>query len=123
FEIIPYYEILALLFHNALPIISPSVNEDYVNRKSVHSINMQVVCHAAPTSSVTWKQSGLGLCMTRKYFMCTLSTRFAHEEFDGYLLGEYSCQPCLLTPYPDTEPATFSLLDIIYGDIQKLSAL
>ncbi|KAK0139204.1 putative nuclease HARBI1 [Merluccius polli] len=59
-----------------IPITAPAQNEgDYVNRKSFHSINVQM--HSNVSSIIT-------------------------GEFDGYLLGDRG-YPCLLTPYPDRE--------------------
>ncbi|XP_058490332.1 putative nuclease HARBI1 [Solea solea] len=90
-----------------IPITAPTQNEgDYVNRKSFHSINVQIICDA--TSLITnveakWPGS---VHDSRIYRECSLSNRFARGEFDGYLLGDrgYPCQPSLLTPYPDPEP-------------------
>ncbi|MBN3295266.1 HARB1 nuclease, partial [Amia calva] len=84
-----------------IPITAPSVNEgDYVNRKSFHSINVQIIFDAAHIiSNMEAKWPG-------SVHDCTLSARVARGEFDGYLLGDrgYPCQPYLLTPYPDSEP-------------------
>ncbi|MBN3310524.1 HARB1 nuclease, partial [Amia calva] len=90
-----------------IPITAPSVNEgDYVNRKSFHSINVQIICDAAHIISnveAKWPVSVHDLQIFRE---CTLSARFAHGEFEGYQLGDrgYPCQPYLLAPYPDAEP-------------------
>ncbi|XP_061586279.1 putative nuclease HARBI1 [Cololabis saira] len=90
-----------------IPITAPSINEgDYVNRKSFHSINVQIMCDAAHMiTNVEAKWPG-SVHDSRIYRKCTLSNRFAHGEFDGYLLGDrgYPCMPSLLTPYPDPEP-------------------
>ncbi|KAK0141461.1 putative nuclease HARBI1 [Merluccius polli] len=109
-----------------VPITAPSENEgDYVNRKSFHSINVQIICDAACIiTNVEAKWPG-SVHDSRIYRECRLSNRFARAkeakalykmhsnvssiitgEFDGYLLGDhgYPCQPSLLTPYPDPEP-------------------
>ncbi|XP_063328757.1 putative nuclease HARBI1 [Pelmatolapia mariae] len=90
-----------------IPIIAPSVNEgDYVNRKSFHSINVQIICDAANIiTNVEAKWPG-SVHDSRIFRECTLSTKFGHGEFTGYLLGDrgYPCLPYLLTPYPDPEP-------------------
>ncbi|XP_053294132.1 putative nuclease HARBI1 isoform X2 [Pleuronectes platessa] len=89
-----------------IPIIAPSINEgDYVNRKSVHSINVQIICDGAHMiNNVEAKWPG-SVHDSRMFRESTLSARFA-GEFDGYLLGDrgYPCQRYLLTPYPDPEP-------------------
>ncbi|XP_053196475.1 putative nuclease HARBI1 [Scomber japonicus] len=91
-----------------IPIIAPSMNEgrDYVNRRSVHSINVQIICDAAHMiNNVEAKWPG-SVHDSRVFRESTLSARFARGEFDGYLLGDrgYPCQRYLLTPYPDPEP-------------------
>ncbi|XP_063316983.1 putative nuclease HARBI1 [Pelmatolapia mariae] len=90
-----------------IPIIAPSVNEgDYVNRKSFHSINVQIICDAANIiTNVEAKWPG-SVHDSQIFRECTLSTKFGHGEFTGYLLGDrgYPCLPYLLTPYPDPEP-------------------
>ncbi|XP_060947077.1 putative nuclease HARBI1 [Limanda limanda] len=90
-----------------IPIKAPSVNEgDYVNRKSFHSINVQVVCDARNIiTQVEAKWPG-SVHDARIFRESNLSTRFARGEFDGHVLGDrgYPCQPCLLTPYADPVP-------------------
>nr|XP_024654062.1 putative nuclease HARBI1 [Maylandia zebra] len=89
-----------------IPIIAPSVNEgDYVNRKSFHSINVQIICDAANIiTNVEAKWPG-SVHDSRIFRECTLSTKFGHGEFTGHLLGDrgYPCLSFLLTPYPDPE--------------------
>ncbi|XP_062286964.1 putative nuclease HARBI1 [Scomber scombrus] len=86
-----------------IPIIAPSINEgDYVNRRSVHSINVQIICDAAHMiNNVEAKWPG-SVHYSRMFCESTLSARFARGEFDGYRLGDrgYPCQRYLLTPYP-----------------------
>ncbi|XP_062327791.1 putative nuclease HARBI1 [Osmerus eperlanus] len=90
-----------------IPIIAPSINEgDYVNRKSFHSINVQIICDAAHLiSNVEAKWPG-SVHDSRIYRESTLSNRVANGEFHGHLLGDrgYPCQPTLMTPYHDPEP-------------------
>ncbi|TKS65903.1 putative nuclease HARBI1 [Collichthys lucidus] len=90
-----------------IPITAPSHNEaDYVNRKSIHSINVQIICDAAHIiTNVEAKWPG-SVHDSRIYRESNLSARLQHGEFDGLLLGDrgYTCQPRLLTPYPDPEP-------------------
>ncbi|XP_061584557.1 putative nuclease HARBI1 [Cololabis saira] len=90
-----------------IPITAPSHNEaDYVNRKSTHSINVQIICDAGYIiSNVEAKWPG-SVHDSRIYRECNLSNRLQDGEFDGVLLGDkgYPCQPGLLTPYPDPEP-------------------
>ncbi|KAM7413811.1 hypothetical protein PAMA_018889 [Pampus argenteus] len=90
-----------------ITITAPSHNEaNYVNRKSIHSINVQIICDAAHIiSNVEAEWPGF-VHDSRIYRESNLSARLQHGEFDGLLLGErgYPCQPRLLTPYPDPEP-------------------
>ncbi|XP_028314924.1 putative nuclease HARBI1 [Gouania willdenowi] len=81
---------------------------DYVNRKSFHSINVQVQqsCDASYLiTNVEAKWPG-SVHDSRIYRECSLSNRFASGHFDGYLLGDrgYPCLPTLMTPYPDPGP-------------------
>ncbi|KAK0136220.1 putative nuclease HARBI1 [Merluccius polli] len=88
-----------------IPITAPAENEaDYVNRKSFHSINVQICDAAYIVTNVEAKWPG-SVHDSRIYRECRLSNRFARGEFDGYLPGDrgYPCQPSLLTPYPDPE--------------------
>ncbi|XP_028457689.1 putative nuclease HARBI1 [Perca flavescens] len=79
-----------------IPITAPSENEaDYVNRKSIHSINVQIICDAAYLiTNVEAKWPG------------SVHDSRIYGEFEGLLLGDrgYPCQPTLITPYPDPEP-------------------
>ncbi|MBN3306434.1 HARB1 nuclease, partial [Amia calva] len=62
-----------------IPITAPSVNEgDYVNRKSFHSITVQIICDAVIISNVEAKWPG---SVHDSQLECTLSARFACGEF------------------------------------------
>uniref|UniRef100_UPI0037E7A495 putative nuclease HARBI1 n=1 Tax=Semicossyphus pulcher TaxID=241346 RepID=UPI0037E7A495 len=90
-----------------IPIRAPSENEgDYVNRKSIHSINVQIICDASHLiTNVEAKWPG-SVHDSRVYRESTVSHRMERGKYDGYLLGDrgYPCRPTLLTPYPDPEP-------------------
>ncbi|XP_015226372.1 PREDICTED: putative nuclease HARBI1 [Cyprinodon variegatus] len=90
-----------------IPIKAPSHNEaDYVNRHSIHSINVQIICDAGCLiSNVEAKWPG-SVHDSKIFQESNLRNRLQGGEFDGYLLGDrgYPCQPWLLTPYPDPEP-------------------
>ncbi|XP_068160205.1 putative nuclease HARBI1 [Antennarius striatus] len=90
-----------------IPIKAPSQDDGaYVNRKSVHSINVQIICDAEyRIINVVAKWPG-SVHDSRIYRESDLSGRMQRGEFDGVLLGDraYPCQPRLLTPYPDSEP-------------------
>ncbi|MBN3301905.1 HARB1 nuclease, partial [Amia calva] len=78
---------------------------DYVNRKSFHSINVQMTCdHHLMVTSLEARCPGSvhDSCIFR---VSTLGQRFEQGRFDGLLLGDrgYPCLRYLMTPYPDTE--------------------
>uniref|UniRef100_I3K8R4 Putative nuclease HARBI1 n=1 Tax=Oreochromis niloticus TaxID=8128 RepID=I3K8R4_ORENI len=94
----------------------PGPNEgDFVNRKGVHSINVQVMCSHILTSlrwcvtpcatSPMWKPNGQDQCMTQE---SSESQAFLHYTgaYDGILLGDrgYACRRYFLTPFPDPNP-------------------
>ncbi|XP_029952255.1 putative nuclease HARBI1 [Salarias fasciatus] len=90
-----------------VPITAPSRNEaEYLNKKSSHSINVQIICDAAYMISNVEAKSPGSVDNSKIYHECSLSDRLQRGEFDGHLLGDssYPCQPTLLTPYPDPEP-------------------
>uniref|UniRef100_UPI003AABDD83 putative nuclease HARBI1 n=1 Tax=Centroberyx gerrardi TaxID=166262 RepID=UPI003AABDD83 len=90
-----------------IPIAAPSVNEgDYVNRKSFHSINVQVICDAdSLITNVEAKWPG-SVHDSRIYRESTLCNKFEQGHFNGLLLGDrgYPCLPNLMTPCPHPEP-------------------
>ncbi|XP_068177256.1 putative nuclease HARBI1 [Antennarius striatus] len=79
-----------------IPIKAPSQDDGaFVNRKSVHSINVQIIFDAEyRITNVVAKWPG------------SVHDSRIYREFDGVLLGDraYPCQPWLLPPYPDPEP-------------------
>ncbi|XP_008299148.1 putative nuclease HARBI1 [Stegastes partitus] len=106
-KIAGFPDVIGCIDGTHIPITAPSRNEaKYVNRKSTHSINVQIVCDAACIiSDVEAKWPG-SFDDSRIYSESNLSNRLQSGEFDGLLLGDrgYPCQPRLLTPYPDPEP-------------------
>ncbi|XP_020488383.1 putative nuclease HARBI1 [Labrus bergylta] len=90
-----------------IPITAPSENEaDYLNGKSSHSINVQIISDAAHIiTNLEAKWPG-AVHASRIFQESALSKRMENGEFDGLLLGDggYPCLPTLLTPYPDPEP-------------------
>ncbi|KAF4092485.1 hypothetical protein AMELA_G00021330 [Ameiurus melas] len=67
-----------------IPIIAPSENEvDYVNRRSIHSINVQIICDAAHIiTNVEAKWPG-SVHDARMYRESTLSNRLEREPEPG----------------------------------------
>ncbi|XP_028317285.1 putative nuclease HARBI1 [Gouania willdenowi] len=88
-------------------IKSPAVSEgDYINRKSTHSINVQIACDASQIiTNVDTKWPG-SIHESKIFPESSLNTRFERGEFDGFLLGDraYQCNQHLLTPYADPKP-------------------
>ncbi|XDV41969.1 hypothetical protein PO909_010738 [Leuciscus waleckii] len=90
-----------------IPIKAPSVNEgDYVNRKSIHSINVQVICeatHIITNVEAKWPGSVHDARIFRESSLCQ---SFQEGQYNGYLLGDrgYPCLPYLMTPYPEPDP-------------------
>ncbi|XP_051552172.1 putative nuclease HARBI1 [Myxocyprinus asiaticus] len=92
-----------------IPIKVPSVNEgDYVNRKSFHSINVQVICDASQlitTVEAKWPGS---VHDARIFQESSLCHKFEQGNFSSYLLGDrgYPCLPYMTTLYPEPGPQT-----------------
>uniref|UniRef100_A0A8C9XBY9 Harbinger transposase derived 2 n=1 Tax=Sander lucioperca TaxID=283035 RepID=A0A8C9XBY9_SANLU len=78
---------------------------DYVNRKSFHSLNVQMTCdHECMITSLDSKWPG-SVHNSRIFHESMLCQRFEEGLFDGLLVGDrgYACQRFLLTPYPDPQ--------------------
>nr|XP_033479328.1 putative nuclease HARBI1 [Epinephelus lanceolatus] len=78
---------------------------DFVNRKSFHSINVQMICDAdCLFSNVEAKWPG-SVHDARICRASTIHQRLSQGKFDGILLDDkgYGCQPFLLTPFPDPQ--------------------
>ncbi|XP_038842128.1 putative nuclease HARBI1 [Salvelinus namaycush] len=80
---------------------------DFVNRKSFHSINVQMVCNAdCVISNVVAKWPG-SVHDSRLFRASEIYQCLSQGEFSGVLLGDrgYGCQPFLLTPFTDPQEA------------------
>ncbi|KAK3573267.1 hypothetical protein QTP86_019231, partial [Hemibagrus guttatus] len=92
--------------------IFPSLHHapDFVNRRSIHSVNVQIICdatHVITNVDAKWPGSVHdSRIYSSIYCESTLSNRLECGEIDGFLLGEkgYPCKPTLMTPYPEPEP-------------------
>ncbi|XP_056104451.1 putative nuclease HARBI1 [Rhinichthys klamathensis goyatoka] len=90
-----------------IPIKAPSVNEgDYVNRKSIHSINVQVICdatHLITNVEAKWPGSVHDARMFRESSLCH---KFQQGMFSSMVTcwGTEGCLPYMMTPYPEPEP-------------------
>ncbi|KAL6470608.1 hypothetical protein MHYP_G00217270 [Metynnis hypsauchen] len=125
-----------------IPITAPSEHEgDYVNRKSIHSINVQIICdasHLITNVEARWPGS---VHDSRIFRESALSNKFQHGrrfvgvfhmdcnsyimeipyvitgQYDGLLLGDrgYPCLPYLMTPYSDPAPGPQSRFNQAHG--------
>ncbi|XP_029908331.1 putative nuclease HARBI1 [Myripristis murdjan] len=76
---------------------------DFVNRKSFHSLNIQMTCdHQMMVTSLVAKWPG-SVHDSRIFRESLLCQKLEQGQFSGVLLGDrgYACLPYLLTPYPD----------------------
>ncbi|XP_061182280.1 putative nuclease HARBI1 [Saccostrea echinata] len=89
-------------------IMTPSNNEqDFVNRKGYHSLNVQMVCDAKfrfTSICANWPGSVHDSRIWRESALCQ---QFERGEHNGFLLGDsgYPCRRFLMTPYlnPQTD--------------------
>ncbi|XP_051816643.1 putative nuclease HARBI1 [Acanthochromis polyacanthus] len=92
--------------HICIRAPSGPAEADFVNQKSFHSINVQMICDGrCLITNIEAKWPG-SVHDERIWRASSLSHRFAQGDFNGILLGDrgYPCLPFLLTPYMD--PAT-----------------
>ncbi|XP_057689511.1 putative nuclease HARBI1 [Corythoichthys intestinalis] len=88
--------------------ISASLGEhegDFVNRKSQHTINVQMTCdHQYMVTSLDARWPG-SVHDARIFRESLLSQGFQEGRFDGLLLGDrgYPCQKHLMTPFADPQ--------------------
>ncbi|XP_059195861.1 putative nuclease HARBI1 [Centropristis striata] len=91
-----------------LKIKSPGAHEvDFVNRKSFHSINVQMVCYTdCLINNVVAEWPG-SVHDSRVFGTSEICQRLSQGEFSGVLLGDRgsACQPFLLTPFTDPQEA------------------
>ncbi|XP_062849564.1 putative nuclease HARBI1 [Trichomycterus rosablanca] len=90
-----------------IPIKAPAENEeDYVNRKSFHSINIQIICDATNIiTNVEAKWPG-SVHDAGIFHESALYHTFDQGQYDGLILADrgYSPLPYVMTPYPDPGP-------------------
>ncbi|XP_030253210.1 putative nuclease HARBI1 [Sparus aurata] len=92
-----------------VPIIGPlgEHEADYVNRKSIHSISVQMTCdqvtHQSIVTSVVARWPG-SVHDSRIFRESALGHQLQQGLFDGLLVGDrgYACTQ-LMTPYPDPD--------------------
>ncbi|XP_036408036.1 putative nuclease HARBI1 [Megalops cyprinoides] len=112
YRIAGFPNVIGCIDGTPIPITAPSVKEgDYVNRKSFHSISVQIICDAAHLiTNVEAKWPGY----VRE---STVSTRLGNGEFVCHLLGDrgYPCLPHQITPYPDPEPGPQQRFNITHS--------
>ncbi|XP_035246713.1 putative nuclease HARBI1 isoform X2 [Anguilla anguilla] len=106
YKIAGFPRVIGSIDTTQIPIKAPSVNEGhYLNRKSFHSINVQIICDASHLiSNVEAKWPG-SVDKSRIFQESTLFHMCERGEFDGVLLGDrgYPCLRFLMTPYPAHE--------------------
>ncbi|KAI5627715.1 putative nuclease HARBI1, partial [Silurus asotus] len=101
-----------------IPIKAPPINEgDCVNRKSIHSIDVQVICEATQIiTNVEAKWPG-SVHDARIFRESSLCQTLQQGQYNGYLLGDrgYPCLPYLMTPYPEPEPGTQTQFNLAHS--------
>ncbi|XP_068565314.1 putative nuclease HARBI1 [Cebidichthys violaceus] len=107
YKIAAFPNVIGALDCTHVRIKRPSgVNEgDFVNRKSFHSINVQMICDAdCIFSNVEAKWPG-SVHDARILRASSIHQKLSQGEFAGIILGDkgYACQPFLLTPFADPQ--------------------
>ncbi|XP_052223937.1 putative nuclease HARBI1 [Dreissena polymorpha] len=96
-------------------IQAPSANEDdYVNRKGFHSLNVQMICDATFWFvDVVAKWPG-SVHDSRIFRESAIRQRFERGEINGLLLGDsgYGCKRYLMTPYQNTDSPCKLILSV-----------
>uniref|UniRef100_A0A8C1P7X1 Putative nuclease HARBI1 n=1 Tax=Cyprinus carpio TaxID=7962 RepID=A0A8C1P7X1_CYPCA len=108
FAIAGFPNVIGAIDCTHIPIKAPpGPNEgDFVNRKGVHSVNVQMVCDSMfhiTNVEAKWPGSVHDSRIFRESHLCTL---FERGDFDGILLGDrgYACRQYFMTPFPDPNP-------------------
>uniref|UniRef100_A0A667XP17 Putative nuclease HARBI1 n=1 Tax=Myripristis murdjan TaxID=586833 RepID=A0A667XP17_9TELE len=102
-----------------IPITGPlGENEgDYINRKSFHSISVQMTCdHQLLVTSVEARWPG-SVHDSRIFRESLLGHQLEQGLFDGLLVGDrgYPCTRNLMTPYPDPATPSQSRFNVALG--------
>ncbi|XP_046907604.1 putative nuclease HARBI1 [Hypomesus transpacificus] len=112
YEIAGFPRVIEAIDCTHIPIAtSLGENEgDFINRRSLHSINVQMTCdHQCLVTSIEAKWPG-SVHDSRIFRESALCHRLEQGLFSGLLVGDrrHACQPFLMTPYPDpnTRPQT-----------------
>uniref|UniRef100_A0A668A926 Putative nuclease HARBI1 n=1 Tax=Myripristis murdjan TaxID=586833 RepID=A0A668A926_9TELE len=90
---------------------------DYVNRKSFHSINVQMTCdHQLLVTNVEARWPG-SVHDSRIFRESLLGHQLEQGLFDGLLVGDrgYPCARNLMTPYPDPATPSQSRFNVALG--------
>ncbi|XP_052285788.1 putative nuclease HARBI1 [Dreissena polymorpha] len=106
YNIAGFPQVVGVVDGTHIRIQAPSANEDdYVNRKGFHSLNVQMICDATfRFVDVVAKWPG-SVHDSRIFRESAIRQRFERGEIDGLLLGDsgYGCKRYLMTPYQNTD--------------------
>ncbi|XP_053366807.1 putative nuclease HARBI1 [Clarias gariepinus] len=108
FAIAGFPNVIGAIDCTHIPIKAPpGPNEgDFVNRKGVHSINVQMVCDSlCHITNVEAKWPG-SVHDSRIFRESQLFQRFERGDYDGVLIGDrgYACRQYFMTPFPNPNP-------------------
>ncbi|XP_051506713.1 putative nuclease HARBI1 [Myxocyprinus asiaticus] len=110
FAIAGFPNVIGAIDCTHIPIKAPpgSNGGDFVNRKGVHSVNVQMVCDSMchiTNVEAKWPGSVHDSRIFRESHLCTL---FERGDYDGILLGDrgYTCRQYFMTPFPDPNPGS-----------------